>query len=172
MSLLEGYRLFTGYYVAESDLPSAAKLEFVRFIKEATQDDIIDILSGQYEGVEGLSEEEVSSLHDFLVEAGFGAALKGAKAAAGRFGKAAASKAGSITGWKQVGQAASRQKKIAAQLAKKRMPAARRKALEKAAAGAKSLKRAAITRAAIKTGALGAAGGSAYMLASGKRPKR
>ena len=69
MSLLEGYRLFTGYYIYESEsLPSEGKLEFIRFLKEATADDIIDILSGQYEGIEGLTEEEMEAVNSFLEE--------------------------------------------------------------------------------------------------------
>ena len=68
MSLLEGYRLFTGYYVYESDMPSEAKLEFVQFLKEADADDIVDILEGQYEGVEALTEDEMEALNDLLQE--------------------------------------------------------------------------------------------------------
>jgi hypothetical protein len=68
MSLLEGYRLFTGYYIYESDMPSEAKLDYVGFLREADADDIIDILSGQYEGVEALTEGEMKALHDFLEE--------------------------------------------------------------------------------------------------------
>ncbi len=69
MSLLEGYRLFTGYYIYESEeLPSEGKLEYIRFLKEASGDDIIDILSGQYEGIEGLTEEEMEAVNDFIEE--------------------------------------------------------------------------------------------------------
>jgi len=86
MSLLEGYRLFTGYYIYESEeLVSEAKLEFIQFLKEASADDIVDILSGQYEGVEGLSEEEMTAVHDFLEEK-FGVP-KIAKTAAGAISK-------------------------------------------------------------------------------------
>ena len=83
MSLLEGYRLFTGHYVYESAIPSEDKLELIRFLKEASADDIIDILSGEY-GVTGLTEEDMEAVHDML-EGKFGTAARavgaGAKAA-------------------------------------------------------------------------------------------
>jgi len=87
MSLLEGYRLFTGYYIYESEMASEAKLEFVKFLKEAKADDIIDILSGQYEGVDGLSEDEMKALHSFIEEKyGMGYAKKLAGKAAEKAG--------------------------------------------------------------------------------------
>jgi len=87
MSLLEGYRLFTGYYVYESEMPSETKLEFVKFLKEAKADDIIDILSGQYEGVDGLTEDEMVALHAFIEEKyGMGYLKKAAGKAAEKAG--------------------------------------------------------------------------------------
>ena len=67
MSLLEGYRLFTGNYIYESDIPSNQKLELIRFLKEADADDIIDILSGEY-AVEGLTEDEMEVVNDVIEE--------------------------------------------------------------------------------------------------------
>ena len=83
MSLIEGYRLFTGNYIYESDLPSEAKLEFIQFLKEASGDDIIDVLEGQYEGVEGLTEDEMEALNTFIEEK-FGAAWAATKGFVGR----------------------------------------------------------------------------------------
>jgi hypothetical protein len=95
MSLLEGYRLFTGYYVYESEIPADQKLEFVKFLKEASADDIIDVLSGEYEGISGLTEDEMIALNDY-VEEKFGAQFlaKGAKAVKG----AAVAGAGKVKG--------------------------------------------------------------------------
>jgi len=82
MSLLEGYRLFTGYYIYESEMDSNLKLEFIRFLKEASADDIVDILSGKYEGVTGLTEAEMKACNTFLEERfGMKYVAKGAKAA-------------------------------------------------------------------------------------------
>jgi hypothetical protein len=89
MSLLEGYRLFTGNYIYESDIPSEDKLELIRFLKEADADGIIDILSGKYV-VEGLTEEDMEAVNTFL-EGRAGVAMKAGKELAGK-GVAAAGK--------------------------------------------------------------------------------
>jgi len=166
MSLLEGYRLFTGYYIYESEaLPSAAKLEFVQFLKEASADDIVDILSGQYEGVEGLSEEEMESVHDFLEERfGMkrGAAYVGKKAAAGKEAVKGAPKfIKKKLGYEEVGKAK-------AEL--KRAKAAKGKGVKKTAAtgaAGKRLRKAyagAVGRTALAASPVAAAGGGAVYM--------
>ena len=105
MSLLEGYRLFTGYYIYESEMPSDTKLEFVKFLKEASADDIVDVLSGQYEGVNGLSEDEMMALHDFIEEKYGWQGLKKGAAAVGKVASAGGKKV--VAGGKKAAKVAS-----------------------------------------------------------------
>ncbi len=154
MDLLEGYRLFTAHYVMESDLPSEDKLQFIRFLKEANQDDIIEILSGQYEGIEALTETDVEAVREFLSEVGVGAYLRGARAAAGRAGTKVSQK---------MGISAAKRARAAEKLAKQKGMG------EKGLAIMRKGKRAAYRRAALRTaaatGAIGGAGVAGYKVA-------
>jgi hypothetical protein len=159
MSLLEGYRLFTGYYIYESEqLLPEAKLEFIRFLKEASADDIIDILSGQYEGVEGLTEEEMEAVNDFIEEK-YG--MTTAKKALAKI-KTLPGKAGAKA------KDAAFDARFAARAAKKRVPhkvkGAARTAGEKTVSAAKATKGAAVAaskKPAVRYAAAGVGGAAA-----------
>lgn len=158
MSLLEEYRLFTGHYVYESDIPSEDKLALIRFLKEATGDEIVDILSGEY-GVQGLTEADMELVNDILegkLKVAKQAILKrkdAIKAGAAKMKErgvkgnlsAAGKKVKDVTGWSKVG---------------------RQKALRKGGTGEpvryKKAVRSAIARTAAVPAGAGVAGGGYY----------
>ena len=156
MSLLEGYRLFTGYYIYESEMPSEAKLEFVKFLKEASADDIMDILSGQYEAVQGLTEEEMEAVHQVLDERFGKAGAYIAKKAVGAKGFAA----------KHVGITKAKEAKAALKAAKGKVAKGVKPgsvpAVAKAKKGYGKAVRGAVGRVALATTAVGGAGYGGY----------
>jgi len=167
MSLIEGYRLFTGNYIYESDLPSEAKLEFIQFLKEASGDDIIDVLEGQYEGVEGLTEDEMEALNTFIEEK-FGAAWAATKGFVGRQAGRVGQQAGKAgrgvkkgLGYEKVARA-----KAAQAAAVKKAGGVPTKGqadrIAKLAAMRKKAVRGAVGRTALATGAVSGAGYGGY----------
>jgi hypothetical protein len=167
MSLLEGYRLFTGNYIYESDIASEDKLELIRFLKEANADDIVDILSGKY-AVEGLTEEDMEAVNNFL-EGKVSTALKAGRELAGKAGK----KVSKVMGYEKL--AAAKAAKKGAVVKPGKFTTARPygsvtptkvKAGKKAATSAyrKALVGAA-GRTALATGAVGGAGYGGYKVA-------
>ena len=155
MSLLEEYRLFTGYYIYESEILSEDKLELIRFLKEASPDDIIDILSGEY-AVEGLAEEDMEAVNTFL---------EGRYKSAVKYGKGVGEKVKGSKAVEYMGKGASKTgKKIKKVLGYEKLAA-----VKKAARGGnvephryKKAVRGAIGRTALATGAVGGAGYGGY----------
>ena len=135
-------------------MPSEAKLEFVKFLKEASADDIMDILSGQYEAVEGLTEEDMEAVHQVLDEkfgSGFimkqGGKLKGFAAKHSGISKAKEAKAALKAAKGKVGKGVKPSSVPAVGKSKK--------AYGKAVRGA-------VGRVALATGAVGGAGYGGY----------
>jgi len=167
MSLLEGYRLFTGHYIYESDIPSEDKLTLIRFLKEADADDIIDILSGQY-GVEGLSEGDMELVNDILegkFSTGAKAVGKGASWAGGKLKVGATNAAGKVwTGTKWVKGKTVAGVKGAGRGIKRASgweAVAKQKALKKSGVGEPARYKKALRTAIARTAAVPAAGGVA-----------
>ena len=170
MSLLEEYRLFTGYYIYESEMPSEDKLEFIRFLKEASPDDIIDILSGEYQGVSGLTEEDMEAVNAFL-EGRVGAAIKYGREAAGKAGK----KVSKVMGYEKLAAAKAAKKGAVVKVKPGRFSVAKpygNVTPTKVAKGKKAAKSSynkalagAVGRTALATGAVGGAGYGGYKVA-------